>query len=132
MICNLGGKTVPDLQVDKIIIHRCSVSLAKLDVAFMSPCSKLVYAIQEIKKVASRIETKTSMKDIVKLAAYMISALAFSLWGAAEKKGNETISGLLIYPTAIYRLSIWKPSESDSDKCPFGLMHKIEMTTDPL
>ena len=130
MIYNLGKKTVSELQVDKIINHRCCVSSAKLDVAFMSPCGKLVYAIQQIKKVASGIETKTSMKDIQQLAAYMISALAFSLWGAAQKKGNETISGLVIYPTAIYRFSIWKPSESD--KCPFGLMHKIEMTTDPL
>ena len=96
----------------------------------MSSCGQLVVAIHEVKKEAAGIFSKITIKNIEQLAAYMFSVLAFSHWGVGQKNGNEPISGLLLYPTAIYRLSIWKPTEAD--QCPFGLMYKIEMTTDPL
>jgi serine/threonine protein kinase len=96
----------------------------------MSSCGQLVVAIHEAKKAAAGIYSNSTIKDIEQLAAYMFSVLAFSHWGVGQKNGNEPISGLLLYPTAIYRLSIWKPTEAD--QCPFGLMYKIERTTDPL
>ena len=130
VICNVGKEPVPELQVDKIIKQRCTVSRGKLDVALMSSCGQLVYSVQETKKVATGISTKSTIKDFEQLAGYMFTALAFSHWGVGQKNGNEIISGLLVYPTAIYRLSIWKPTEED--KIPFGFMHKVEMTTNPL
>ena len=96
----------------------------------MSSCGQLVVAIHEAKNEAAGIFSKITIKNIEQLAAYMFSVLAFSHWGVGQKNGNESISGLLLYPTAIYRLSIWKPTEAD--QCPFGLMYKIETTTDPL
>ena len=129
-ICNLGKNTVSELWVDKIMKHLSCVSGARLDIALMSSCSQLVIALYEAKKAAAGVSSKTSIKDIEHLAAYMFSVLAFSHWGVGRKEGNEPISGLLLYPTAIYRLSIWKPTQTD--QCPFGFMYKIEMTHDPL
>ena len=110
--------------------HRSCVSGGRLDIALMSSCGQLVIALYEAKKAAAGVSLKTSIKDIEHLAAYMFSVLAFSHWGVGRKEGNEPISGLLLYPTAIYRLSIWKPTQTD--QCPFGFMYRIEMTSDPL
>ena len=60
----------------------------------------------------------------------MIVAVAFSQWGVGQKKNDEPIVGLLVYPTRIYRLSLWKPT--DTRRYPFGFMHTIEVASDPL
>ena len=60
----------------------------------------------------------------------MVSTVALSQWGLGRKPGVEPIVGLLVFPTAIYRLSIWKPS--DGVAVPFGLEHRVERTSDPL
>ena len=102
------------------------MSASKLDVACLSACGQLVLAFEETKKSASNTETQISTIDIQQMAGYMFSALAFSQWGVRRMPGTEPIFGLLIYPTKILRLSIWKP-----DNVPFGYRHKIECTDNP-
>jgi hypothetical protein len=95
----------------------------------MSLCGELVLAIHEAKKEAAEEFSENSIndieqleelggfsenrvKDLEHLAASMFSVLSFSHWGVGQKNGNEHISGLLLYPKIIYRLSIWKPTET--------------------
>eukprot|EP00291_Cryptomonas_curvata_P018826 CAMPEP_0172167306 /NCGR_PEP_ID=MMETSP1050-20130122/9497_1 /TAXON_ID=233186 /ORGANISM="Cryptomonas curvata, Strain CCAP979/52" /LENGTH=208 /DNA_ID=CAMNT_0012838079 /DNA_START=258 /DNA_END=881 /DNA_ORIENTATION=- len=68
------------------------------------------------------------MQKLHQLAGYMLSVVSFSVWGVM--KSTKPIVGLLVYPSAIYRLSICKPE--DSNKFPLGLHHKLEYTADPL
>ena len=130
VICNLCKGTPSELEVAKIIKHQCTLESARLDVACMSPCGRLVLSVQETKEAASETETEISREDIQQLAAYMIAAVAFSQWGVGQKKNDEPIVGLLVFPARICRLSLWKPM--DSSRYPFGLMHSIEVTSDPL
>ena len=98
-----------------------------LDVACMSACGNFVLAFVEAKKEASNIATQISICDMQQLAGYLFSVYAYSQWGVGIKQGDEPISALLVYPTKIYRLSIWKSNEFT-----FGFHHRIEVTEDPL
>ena len=66
--------------------HRSCVSRARLDIALMSSCGQLVIALYEGKKAAAGVSSKTSIKDIKQLAAYMFSVLAFR--GCGEERGK--------------------------------------------
>jgi len=109
-------------------IHPPCRSNSKLDVAFMSACGRLAFRFQRAKKPRARIVPHKIMDDLQQLAGYLLSTIAFNLWGVMKSK--KPIVGLLVFPSAIYRLSFWKPE--DSTKVPLGLHHKIEFTDDPL
>jgi hypothetical protein len=94
----------------------------------MSACGRLALKAVETKKKEAGFKTQDTMKDLHQLAGYMFSTVACSMWGVM--KSTKPIVGLLVYPSAIYRLSIWKPE--DSSKVPLGLHHKLEYTSDPL
>ena len=96
----------------------------------LSACGKLVLTALESKKIAGGATEQDITDGLQRLAAFMMSTIALSQWGLGLKPGIEPIVGLLVYPSAIYRLSIWKPS--DGDAVPFGLEHRIERTSDPL
>ncbi len=111
----------------KIIKHRCTMNSSRLDVACMSACGNHLLAFGEAKKEASNMSTQISARDIQQLAGYMFSVFAYSQWGGKITRDDEPISTLLIYPTKIVRLSIWKSKEFT-----FGFHHRIEVTEDPL
>jgi hypothetical protein len=127
VICYLGKDSASEHRVHKIIKHRCTMNNSRLDVSCMSACGNHLLAFVEAKKEASNLSTQISASDIQQLAGYMFSALAYSQWGKGIKSGDEPISALLINPTKIFRMSIWK-----SKTFTFGFHHRIEVTEDPL
>ncbi len=128
IICHLEAKTQPALYVSKVLNQPCSMSKSKLDVACMSACKKLVLRVQEAKKSEHGIASQDTIKNLQQLAGYLLSAVAFCVWGVMKSK--RPIVGLLVYPSGIYRLSFSKPE--DSTNIPLGLPHKLEYTEDPL
>ncbi len=130
IICHPEAKTQPELYVSKVLnLNRpCCMSKSKLDVACMSACKKLVLRVQEAKKSEHGIASQDTIKNLQQLAGYLLSAVAFCVWGVMKSK--RPIVGLLVYPSGIYRLSFSKPE--DSTNIPLGLHHKLEYTEDPL
>eukprot|EP00291_Cryptomonas_curvata_P023470 CAMPEP_0172169808 /NCGR_PEP_ID=MMETSP1050-20130122/10912_1 /TAXON_ID=233186 /ORGANISM="Cryptomonas curvata, Strain CCAP979/52" /LENGTH=488 /DNA_ID=CAMNT_0012840909 /DNA_START=802 /DNA_END=2268 /DNA_ORIENTATION=+ len=104
------------------------MSNSRLDVACISECGRLVFKVEEAKKSEHGITSQDTITNLQQLAGYLFSAIAFSVWGVLKSK--KPIVGLLVYPSAIYRLSFWKPE--DSVEVPLGLYHKVEYTEEPL
>jgi hypothetical protein len=122
VICSLGKDSLDssrELRVQKIIKHGCTMYNSRLDFSCMSACGNHLLAFAEAKKEASNMSTQISTRDIQQLAAYMFSALAYSHWGGKITRGDEPISALLIYPTKIFRLSMWK-SKTFLSACTIG------------
>ena len=88
----------------------------------------LALKVQESKRPEAGFATPDTMKNVQQLAGHMLSDMAFRAWGVVKSK--EPIVGLLVYPSAIYRLSLWKPEECAD--VPLGLRYKLEFTEDPL
>jgi tRNA A-37 threonylcarbamoyl transferase component Bud32 len=128
IICNLKTQPQPELRVSEVLCHPCTMSNSKLDIACMSACGKLVFKVLEAKLTEHGIQSQDTIKNLQQLAGYMFSANAFSQWGVLKSK--KSIIGLLVYPSAIYRLSLSKPEAST--EFPIGLHHKVEYTADPL
>jgi hypothetical protein len=126
MICHLPEQTVHFSNV--INQPACSKSNLKMDVACMAASRILALKVQESKRPEAGFATPDTMKNVQQLAGYMLSDMAFRAWGVVKSK--EPIVGLLVYPSAIYRLSLWKPDESAD--VPLGLRYKLEFTEDPL
>uniref|UniRef100_A0A7S0N5M7 Protein kinase domain-containing protein n=1 Tax=Cryptomonas curvata TaxID=233186 RepID=A0A7S0N5M7_9CRYP len=128
IICNLEPHTQSELYVSQVVRNPSTMSNSRLDVACISECGRLVFKVEEAKKSEHGITSQDTITNLQQLAGYLFSAIAFSVWGVLKSK--KPIVGLLVYPSAIYRLSFWKPE--DSTKVPLGLHHKIEFTDDPL
>ena len=124
IICPTAQK---ELHVSEIMNHQCTMSLSRLDIALTSECGKLVLYVEEAKMLTSDVGMEQVLDDIKQLVASMLSVVALSQWGLGQKPGSKPIFGLLVYPTIIYRVSIWKSSDSAT-----GLMHKIENAIEPL
>jgi hypothetical protein len=128
IIYNLEPHTQPELYVSQVVRNPSAMSNSRLDVACISECGRLVFKVEEAKKSEHGIKSQDTITHLQQLAGYLFSAIAFSVWGVLKSK--KPIVGLLVYPTAIYRLSFWKPE--DSVEVPLGLYHKVEYTEDPL
>jgi hypothetical protein len=111
-------------------IIRCTESCSDVHITCLSPCGELVLTALEAKKLAGGATEQDITDGLHRLAVFMVSTVALSQWGLGMKPGAEPIVGLLVFPSAIFRLSIWKPS--DGIEVPFGLEHRVERTSDPL
>uniref|UniRef100_A0A7S0LXS7 Uncharacterized protein n=1 Tax=Cryptomonas curvata TaxID=233186 RepID=A0A7S0LXS7_9CRYP len=129
VVCNLGAKTTAETKISDVIKFPSEMASSNIDVAFLSRDRKRVCGIIEGKNKAPGVKTKEQQSNLLQLAAYMLSSQAYCQWGLGSKPRNDPIIGLLVYSTAIYRLSIMKPA--DSDEKPFGLSYKLEYTKDP-
>jgi hypothetical protein len=131
VICKLDSRDlVVPVVVRKVMKLPCLMSSYRIDLALLSPRGRILQGIFRIQKGAPVKGSKKRVRaNLKRLAALMMSALAYCQWGIRKVDGSKPIVGLLVYPTCLYRLSIWKPV--DTCKQPFGYDHLIEMTDDP-
>jgi thiamine kinase-like enzyme len=131
VVCNTGISG-PVIAEDSLVhLMRCTKSCsADVHLTCLSPCGELALTALETRKLPGGATEQDITDGLQRLAAFMMSIIALSQWGLGLKPGTEPIVGLLVFPSAIHRLSIWKPS--DGNNVPFGLEHNIEHTSDPL
>jgi hypothetical protein len=128
VIYNLGANTITETNISNPMKFTSGLTASSIDIAFLSRNKDLICGIIEVRNVEPDFRNSANRRNIEQLGAYMLSAQAFSQWGVGSKPRTESIIGLLVYPTAIYRLSIMKPA--DGEITPFGLSHSLEYTND--
>jgi hypothetical protein len=131
VICNEGADTKAETKISGVTNFHSVMAASLIDVSFLSPQRdfRVVLGINEVKNVERRVSTAETRNHILQLGAYMVLSLAFDMWGVRLKPVSEPITGLLVYDTGIYRLSITKPV--DGDVTPFGVHQELEYTQDP-
>ena len=106
------------------IIKRCSLADSKIDISFLSPDSKHLLGLIEVKAFEGKFDNADTKKAIKQTLCYSILPLAYSIWGALKAMQMKEVISLLIFPGCLYRLKLTKPDR------PFGYCLEIEMTDD--
>jgi hypothetical protein len=121
-VCAFSVRAYPNEVCVSEIIERSSISKSKIDIAFLSPDSRLLLNLIEVKTFEGTWENQETQDAIKQTICYSIVPLAYSVWGVLQMK-IELVS-LLICRSCVYRLTFNK-----SEK-PFGLDLKIERAVD--
>jgi hypothetical protein len=106
------------------IIKRCSLADSKIDISFLSPDSKHLLGLIEVKAFEGKFDHEDTKQAIKETLCYSILPLAYSIWGALKAMQMKEVISLLIFPGCLYRLKLTKPDR------PFGYCLEIEMTDD--
>ncbi len=111
VICKLGANTITETNISNLMKFTSGLTASSIDIAFLSRNKDIIGGIIEVRNVETGFRNAANRRNIEQLGAYMLSAQAFSQWGVGSRPRTEPIIGLLVYPTAIYRLSIMKPAD---------------------